>query len=279
MPMSDQGTSRFARCNQALYRLLLMAYPARFRREYAVPMVQMLGDMAGDAKRSGRAGGLARLWGVILLDLAATIPAEHLAAIRPSRNVRGPALMLGGILFSSGLILSNGSPAVLPAASGLICLAASNLLLAIGLLGFLASYRERLGLAGRISLLIAALSSAIALAGGLGLATTGMDLLWGLRMLGLVALFLSLALFGLVCLVRKPLPRFNGIPLLISVWIPVGGLFAAFYNAATGSWPGGAGPLTTGILLGIGLGFLLLGNVLRTEPRLPINQPLDSIIQ
>jgi hypothetical protein len=264
--MSKQEPSRFTRLDLTAYRLFLKAYPARFRQEYSEPMLQLLDDMAADAERSGRKGGLARLWGVILLDLIATIPAEHLASFRPTRNLRGPALMLGGALFSAGLILSNAGPAgTLPAAGGLLCLAVSNFLLAVGLFGFLAGYRERLGLAGRISLLTAALGSATALAGSLGLAITGFDLLWGLRMLGLVSLFISMAIFGLVCLARKPLPRFNGLPLLIGVWIPAGGLFAALYNAATGTWPGGAGLLTTGVLLAIGLGFVLLGGVLRAD--------------
>ncbi len=41
-----------------LYRLLLVAYPARFRREYAEPMVQVFRDCCREAKRQRGARGI-----------------------------------------------------------------------------------------------------------------------------------------------------------------------------------------------------------------------------
>jgi hypothetical protein len=255
--------SRLTRLSINFYRLSLRAYPARFQQEYGPHMLQLFEDQC---RRTDGNGGLLKLWPVILRDLFLTIPTEHLDCILPTRNLYGPALMLGGALLSTGFMLSNGSPEGISAAFSSFYLAVSSLFLAIGLLGFRANYRNRLGWTGRALLVAAALGSMIALIGDLSLAITGMDWLWAVRMIGIVLLFLFIALFGLVCLIRKPLPRYNGVPLLIGIWIPTGGLIGAIYYNATGSGLGAGSPLTTGILATICMGFLILGNMLRTDP-------------
>jgi hypothetical protein len=257
----------YFRVLNSLYRLLLRAYPVTFRRIYGPQMLQLFSDICSEAERKSQTGATVRAWKIILLDLIRTIPREHILAIAPTRNVHGLAMMLGGGLFSAGFLLSNANPASVSITStGMFCMVLSSILLTVGLLGLLTSYTDRFGRAGRAFLLLAALGSAAALTGGLGLAMTGLDWLWGVRMLGLVILFLFLALFGLVCLIRKPLPRFNGLPLLIGLWIPVGGLFGAANYAITGTWLSSGGLAATVILLAVGFGFLLLGNVLRADP-------------
>lgn len=46
----------------AAYSMILHAYPASFRREFGPSMVQLFGDMVGDACRAGGLAALARLW-------------------------------------------------------------------------------------------------------------------------------------------------------------------------------------------------------------------------
>jgi hypothetical protein len=62
-----------------LYRLLLMGYPASFRRRYGVEMAQVFRDCVRDACRHG---GLLGLWVCTLGDLLATVPVEHLLALQ-----------------------------------------------------------------------------------------------------------------------------------------------------------------------------------------------------
>ncbi len=52
-----------------LYRLLLRAYPSRFRCEYGAQMEQLFRDRCGDEHRKRGVLGLARLWPATLRDL------------------------------------------------------------------------------------------------------------------------------------------------------------------------------------------------------------------
>jgi uncharacterized protein DUF1835 len=65
-----------------IYRRLLRVYPAGFRREYGAPMAQVFHDCCRAALEREGISGLARVWLVTLRDLAATVPLEHLAAVR-----------------------------------------------------------------------------------------------------------------------------------------------------------------------------------------------------
>jgi hypothetical protein len=74
-----------------LYRALLWAYPAPFRREWCRDMVQLFGDCCRDGYRVGGVGGLARVWLVALADLARSVPRERLERLRrPRRRWHNP---------------------------------------------------------------------------------------------------------------------------------------------------------------------------------------------
>ena len=60
-----------------IYRLLLIAYPGEFRRQYGPQMTQVFQDRCVEEQRRG-VTGLLRLWMHTLSDWAATVPAEHL---------------------------------------------------------------------------------------------------------------------------------------------------------------------------------------------------------
>jgi hypothetical protein len=79
----------------ALYRALLRAYPGPFRREWQRDMVQLFGDCCRDGYCAGGVGGLARVWGVALADLAHSVPRERLERFRrPGRNRRNRHIRL-----------------------------------------------------------------------------------------------------------------------------------------------------------------------------------------
>jgi lipopolysaccharide/colanic/teichoic acid biosynthesis glycosyltransferase len=61
-----------------VYRLLLAAYPAGFRRAYGPQMTQVFRDCCRDAYRQGGILGLAGLWLRTLGDLGMTAAQEHL---------------------------------------------------------------------------------------------------------------------------------------------------------------------------------------------------------
>lgn len=62
-----------------LYRLLLVGYPASFRRRYGPEMAQVFRDCVRDASQNG---GLLGLWIRMLGALLTSVPAEHLAALQ-----------------------------------------------------------------------------------------------------------------------------------------------------------------------------------------------------
>ena len=78
----DPAPGRGGRC----LTLLLRAYPAAFRREYAAPMRQLVRDQR---RALGAAGPLAvaRFWAAVAWDVARTAPREH----RDARARRSPA--------------------------------------------------------------------------------------------------------------------------------------------------------------------------------------------
>jgi hypothetical protein len=62
--------------------MLLRAYPASFRRQYGEEMTLVFREQASDAwDRAGRTG-LARFWLHVFVDLAQTLPEQHLLACK-----------------------------------------------------------------------------------------------------------------------------------------------------------------------------------------------------
>jgi hypothetical protein len=61
-----------------LYGLLLLAYPAEFRREYGSEMAHMFGDLCREQLRHAGARGLAAVWARALWDVAVSAPVERM---------------------------------------------------------------------------------------------------------------------------------------------------------------------------------------------------------
>src|SRR5260370_1943049 len=63
--------------SERLYRLLLLAYPAEFRRAYCREMIQTFRDCCREALQQRGQSGVLRLWGLVLYDLVTTAFTEH----------------------------------------------------------------------------------------------------------------------------------------------------------------------------------------------------------
>ena len=68
--------------SERVYRVLLLAYPRKFRRDCGVEMVQAFGALCREEKRRGGRLGLARVWIRTLPDLAFTAFVERSRAMR-----------------------------------------------------------------------------------------------------------------------------------------------------------------------------------------------------
>ena len=55
-------------------------------------------------------------------------------------------------------------------------------------------------------------------------------------MLGMTFMFAGLLVFGVACIRRKLLPRWNALPFLAAVWLPAVVLGTFIYQAVTGNW-------------------------------------------
>ncbi len=84
--------------SERVYRALLAAYPARFRRDYGPDMAQVFGDCCRAAYRCRGLPGLLRLWIDTLLDLLTTVPREHMAGLVRPQGARAAAPALAYIL-------------------------------------------------------------------------------------------------------------------------------------------------------------------------------------
>jgi len=87
--------SRFLNASIRIYRVLLRAYPASFRRDYGEEMAILFQEMAEDALCRGGAAGLGGLCCRMLLDVVSTAIGQHLLA-----TTRRTAMLR--ILFSPG---------------------------------------------------------------------------------------------------------------------------------------------------------------------------------
>ena len=78
---------------ERVYRLLLRLYPADFRAEFGTEMVQLFQARRAEGRFGATPWGAARFWGDIVVDLAATAPAQRLASVAAvsARRGRRPA--------------------------------------------------------------------------------------------------------------------------------------------------------------------------------------------
>ena len=218
-----------------LYKALLVIYPSGFRQEYGWQMLQVFGDCCRRTLRQAGMAGLLLLWSRTLLDTVQTAFEEHTQrGVDMSKEkfvkLSGWALVLGGpVIALGGLAASRPeyNASSLPIdryinAVDLPLLVMGLLLLSVGFIGLLVHYGKASGAFGRFSLGLAIVSGVISATGCIGLGfNNSSEIWWYMFFLGLTSLFLCTTLFGVVCLQRKVLPRWNGLPLVGFIWLPL----------------------------------------------------------
>ena len=179
-----------------------------------------------------------------------------------SENIRtaGVALITGGVMFLIAMsFLVVNSPS-LWAVSFLLIVYISMPLLVVGMLGLRSRYGEKVGGFGRNILLIGAI---------LGPLTTlivliGNFLSGWMWLSGHAVLLACLALFGFVASYKRPLPRWNLVPLIAGIWYLV---MFSFYSITrnTLDWEV---PISVNVamLFGIqGIALAVLGYILKSD--------------
>ncbi len=233
-----------------LYGLLLALYPSGFRQEYGSWMVQVFSDHARAQTRQRGLPGLLAWWGRTMLDTLVTAIEEHSQkGVDMSKakfiKLSGWGMVLGGLVVFVAL-LAISRPEYSPYnfanrwydqylnAAKIPLILTGFLLLIIGMVGLWVRYGQAAGVVGRLFLVISGLGSLAGGVGILGLTKTDSEPWWTTFILGLLGLFVGQALFGIVCLQRRLLPRWNALPLLSGVWLPLFFGIGLPYQAFTG---------------------------------------------
>ncbi len=264
-----------------LYRRLVSAYPADFRREYGELMLQVFRDSCRRANMEGGSGALFALWVRTGLDYLKTIIEEYArGGVHMTREkfikLSGWSLVFGSVAIFVGWMASTRpeynqyNAASLPIdryaniASPLL-MTLGILLVSLGMLGLLVRYRSQVGGFGRFTLGFGVLCGAVSVIGVAGLAIYDSEPWWSLFFLGWTFQNLMLALFGIVCLRRKILPRWNGLPLLAGIGVPAFVFYTYTYEAITGTWLEGLGALQLAIFLIEFVGIAVVGYLLQAD--------------
>jgi hypothetical protein len=231
-----------------VYQTLLLAYPTKFQQEYGSQMVQVFGDCCMRAIRQGGTNGMLKLWAVTLLDLIQSVISEHAqkeVQMKKEMNpedirVAGSALMWGAAAFVIGIMILLIGGSKLWGISVVLTHLLSMPLLMVGLLAVRNRYGEKIGGLGKNILWIGAiLGPFITFIGLFGL-TYSLQPLQILFIIGPAVLLACLALFGVVALFKKPLPRWNVVPLIAGIWYPILTLAYVITSMNTGDWDGGS---------------------------------------
>jgi hypothetical protein len=104
--MSSNPPAHILKLSDRLYRRLLTAYPAAYRREYGALLVQLCRDQCRDAYRRGGNFGVASLWPHLLFDLIESSAHEQLTQLERNAimNKLANPQLLSMILLGTGLI-------------------------------------------------------------------------------------------------------------------------------------------------------------------------------
>lgn len=283
----------------AVYDLLLFLYPARFQREYGPHMTQVFRDCCLRAFNQNGGIGMLELWVLTLFDLARSVVEVHTqkeTGMTNSNFIRlsGWALMLTAVIFVVFFVFAyleetSGVPSgplqSLYSGADFAVVAASPVLLAVGLLGLRSRYGDSAGGFGKQVLLVGmvaglALSLALILVGIAGEVFFTRAWAWFAQFAGPGVSMACLALFGIPALSRRPLPRWNGLPLLAGIFYPLLILLYALIEieiALTGDSPKPGGIATYATIMTIQcIALLMLGYVLQGDSAKGSASPLPG---
>ena len=231
-----------------VYQILLLAYPTRFRDEYSSEMLQVFRDSCLRTFQQNRWGGMTRLWALTLLDLMRSLVAEHLHTSMhnpaPFVSFSGWALMLGAVTLLPWLITATMQEAPLCALPhgwyvlnniSVFGFFYGLILISIGMIGLRMRFGKLVGPLGKSALLTAAFGAAtpvfISIVVGIvevlpkDYFSLGEPVISYLTQSALIGgsllLFLSLLLFGILTLIRRPFSQGNGLPLVVGLVLPL----------------------------------------------------------
>jgi hypothetical protein len=268
-----------------LYQALLVVYPSEFRQAYGSPMLQVFRDCCRRALGETGPAGLLALWARTLLDTLQTAIEEHVQrGVDMSKEkfikLSGWALLLGGPALLLGFLAGTRpeynqfNARSLPidqyanAIEGPLSVMAM-FLLAVGFTGLFLQYRRQAGSFGQASLGLSALSGIVGAVGSLGLFIVGNEPWWSIFFFGLIFEFVGLALFGMANLRQRIMPRWNGLPLLAGIWVPLYVLVSYILEKSSGSWIQAPLVVDMSMFLLTTVGLAGLGYVLQAEPTKP----------
>ena len=209
-----------------VYQVLLVAYPIRFQQEYGSHMSQVFLDCCLRVFRQNGPKGLIKLWFITLLDLAQSVIAEHMQREAPMKKEMNPeeirragwALIWGALSLILGVLLAIFENNKWYTFALLVLVFISLPLLIFGVLGLRNRYGEKVGSFGKNILLIGTILGPVTTIFGFFLAT--IDPLWILIWAGPAVLFVCLTMFGVVALHKKPMPRWNILPVIAGLSYP-----------------------------------------------------------
>lgn len=259
-----------------LYRRFLRAYPAEYKEAFTEEMAQVFRDLCREIYEREGLPGLLELWLTTLFDLVKTSLEERLKeATHMTKekviSLSGWALMLAAVAFVLGFSLGGGESSFDDPLGGtdafyeygqLILIPLAMLLFTLGMLGLRSRYGSEVGRFGRISLSIGAVGGAVGFVGALGLGLGDGDGWWIGWLVGMLLVLVGLLLFGIAALRNRPLPRWNGLPLLTGSTI----LLFPIMGVITGSDELSV-PVMATIFFLIGAGFAALGYIVQGDVR------------
>jgi len=261
----------------SLYDTLLMAYPTGFRHEYGPHMAQVFRDCLLKSYRQAGLPGMLNLWIQILFDYVKSVVEEHLQkGIHMSKStfirMSGWSLVLGAItLMVAWLISIRDVPEYNPnnflskpidlylEYAITILLPVTYLLLLVGMIGLYLRYRKDSNGFGKFGLIVGVLGGVISLGAAIPLFTNGPEWSWTAWMVGTLLYFLGLVVFGIAAVRDKLLPRWNALPILTGIWIPI--LFIGTFQM---SWEASE-YISLGAFLLTGIGLAGLGLLLKSD--------------
>lgn len=101
----------------------------------------------------------------------------------------------------------------------------SMLFYTIGFHGLRLRFGDDSGALGNTGLMLATISGAVGTIASIPMMISATEVWWSVWLYSLLLMFGGLFLFGIACLQRKTLPRWNALPMLVGVLLP--GLFIA----------------------------------------------------
>lgn len=272
--MHRQETDVLLTFSVGMYRLLLRAYPAPFRREFGREMALVFRDDLRATAHDRGAAALCGLWLLTFFDLLKTALAEHVweAFYMPLEKLArwsGPAAVIGGPFYVLGIIwifgLDDGANESV--FSGVSLFLSTMLLLGLAIFGLHRRLSRTAGGANKLAFGLAL--------GGLFVYSVGLSVLflfphwqtiiYGIWPPGTVLMSVGLGGMGLTTLSRQVLDRLSFAPLLVACCMAIMVVIAATEFSQNPAYSI-LNPLLLSVMTLYAIGWLLLGVALgRTQ--------------